>query len=726
MPLPDNYIGTQNDDQTRSIDAVPIEPSIREGRFLVSSLYGPNTSVPLTRYPPVNTAIPEITGDFVIPNILRCEPGQWDASPSPDFAFQWMSDGNDIPGATSQTWLSDLAYDETNITCEVRAYSTYGEGYAWTDDFYITRIEPVEANDLDMAIISGMGSEKFLTNQIQRTMIVSGVGAEDSQAVMRSVSYFLTGSGAEDRLDINSTYYYVLNGLGTEKQVLNRTNDIAVISSDVGIPLVESEPQLIRLRNPGAEMGMEGWDVFGTIQSEYGSTYEWERFFYGGDNALNTNVPYSYMTQEVLMDSAWFDDIDAGTCYYLCSWYQGSYEGSDQGNVSVEFYSDADVFLGSEAGPGLWGAPNYWFLRSMDEVQIPIGTRKIKVVVEFNLIAGNNNDGRIDYILTQIRKGDPFNIRDFGPTFSKWRLRFTSVGSYSGGGLQELEFRDGIGGTDLATGGSTLFGSLGIGGDVNYIFDDIRGNGGYWAGAENSIVGGTSWVGYDFGSDIKPAEIDITARQGTSANQLPKSFILEGSDDGARWIPVQEYTDYPIPTYGQQMQFEVLDGVQPKMIDDVAVPAFQNSSSVERMKGNMFRAKTRMEITDLCMNLKSSAIDTEIALCLFDYQFSGGHVLKVVETQDVTYTTANTWQDVPITPFKMEVGQLFMVLVLDKTTPSGVSAHRFNANADTFKGHLLADFLQTWRSNHTSVFVTMNGSLSTASPYLIDFKSTVY
>ena len=47
MPWPNPYNGGQDNDLTRSIDNVHIEPSIREGLFLVSSLYGKDASRPL-------------------------------------------------------------------------------------------------------------------------------------------------------------------------------------------------------------------------------------------------------------------------------------------------------------------------------------------------------------------------------------------------------------------------------------------------------------------------------------------------------------------------------------------------------------------------------------------------------------------------------------------------------------------------------------------------------
>ena len=217
MPWPIDYQGGQDDDQTRAIDVVHIEPSIREGLFLVSSLYGRDASAPIRRYPPVNMTPPYLTGDPQIPSILTCNTGQWDASPAAVFAFQWMANGEDIPGANSQTWLSTEEYDNTVITCEVRAYTYLGEDYELTSNsIAISLIEPEEVHDLDMHAVSGLNLTGKLIERSPRNLVVTGVGALNRTDVVRSVSYFTTGVGALKRDDVNAMYLPAISGLERE------------------------------------------------------------------------------------------------------------------------------------------------------------------------------------------------------------------------------------------------------------------------------------------------------------------------------------------------------------------------------------------------------------------------------------------------------------------------------------------------------------------------------
>lgn len=404
--------------------------------------------------------------------------------------------------------------------------------------------------------------------------------------------------------------------------------------------------------------------------------------------------------------------------------------GHDQGNIYVEFYSAADVFLGDYGGLGLWGATTFWFRRFTGDIPIPPNTRKIKFVVEFNLQDGNSNDGYIDYIQPFIRKGPSATTRDYGPDFRYWRVNFTQSRSYSGGAFQELEMRDSVGGTDLCTGGNILKGSEGLGGLAAYAFDDVRNNGGYWAGEENGIVNGTSWIGYDFLSNVKPAELDFTARQGTAAGQFPASFILQGSDDGLSWINVQEYTDYAEPSSSQQIQFEVLDGPTGFMFDyvDPSKVNITNTGSSSIAKGNMYSSNCRIDIDTLSYRFSSQNVPGHIYLVRFDYSYSGGAITEILFDQAVSTNMANEWAEVSIPPVSFEVGDLFAIVVIDLSGSGGDSAHQYNADGTTYDGNPLAQSLRTWRTGHTALNLAdiNDGGATGVSPFLVDFKGTVF
>lgn len=688
MPWPLLYNGGQDDDRTRSIDNVHIEPSIREGVHLVPSLYGKDASRPLYRFTVTNIVPPFITGDSKIPNVLTCNLGQWAGSPTPLFDFQWMSNGADIPGAKSQTWLSDIAYDNTVITCEVRGYNFLGEVYALTSNsIAISIIEPIEIGRMDFFTMSGLPQDKLLTLQTERMMVTTGMAAEDRQDVVRAVAYFSTGLAADLRSDINAQNLCFIQGLERENTIeLLESPGLLVVNQPVLDPLEESVPVFLPLKNYNAEMGMLGWDVFGS--SIYiGTPQEGNLSWYGGADvdAGQGNTPYSYMWQDIVIPDAYHVDVDANQTTLELTYYQRSHDGFDQANVKLEFYdrefgeASPPVLTGSTNGIGLWASPAGIFFRLERDYPIPPNTRVIRVIPEFNLQAGEDNNGYIDNIQPYIRKGDRVNNRDFGPNFNQWRIRFTEARTWSGGGLSELEFRDVSGGVDLATGGSPIFGSAGLGvGNADYAFDDLR-NTGYWAGGENSITEGTSWIGYNMRTPVFPQELDITARLGSDSLQLPKQAYLEGSDDGIRWTKVRRYIDYdlPDPSSGQQIQLINDTGVRPFFKDhsDYAAPSFvrnQYSTDNYRGKGLIYQAYARFNITDVAAHVQNQVFDLKFGIMRMNNQKSGGwwtwgmvEEVLYISPNITTSGTAGWLEHTLAQPIEMEVDDYFMIIALD-------------------------------------------------------------
>lgn len=630
MPFPPGFTGersTQDNDLTRSVDVVHIEPSIREGTVLLPSLYGKEASQPIYRYPPFNVDAPFITGVPILPATLTCEVGKWDGSPSPDFDYQWMADGVDIPGYNSYRHDFGTEFDGQTITCEVRGYSVSGEGYALSTGVYVTIIEPQEALDLYWGAISGIQAQSYQSMLNERTIITSGMSALNRQDVNRSVGYLMTGRAAEKRSDVNTMHFFALNGQGTPTRNRTQGNDVAVIWYRGADPLVEGVNQAIEVKNYNAELGIEGWTQFSdtypiTIWVGSNSTasprYDGNYAFGGGNDrdAAQANVPYNFQYQDLEMFDMWFSDIDAAVCTFGLNWFQFCNDsGGDQANMKVEFLNGSDQIIGSDPGPGMWATPvGHWFYRD-HEIPIPPLTRKIRIYCEFALQSGENLDAHIDRIRAFIRKGDAVTSRDYGPNFERWRIRFTYANTWSGCALQELEFQDDvINGTDLATGGTIIFGSEGNGGLAQYAFDDIRNNGGYWAGELDGVARDTAWLGYQWPTAIKPRNIDITARLGSNSLQMGRVFFLEGSNDGVNWIKVQDYQEPDVGTFtgGQQKQFEILTGnfdfLSNSMANSAAAYNWYSNFSGDDMpvKGNIWKAKARLNIDEVRFRRRSS------------------------------------------------------------------------------------------------------------------------
>jgi hypothetical protein len=769
MPHPIVYYGTQDDDQTRSIDLVHIEPSIREGVHLVSSLYGPLASAPLYRYPPVNTFPPYLTGDAQIPNLLTCNAGQWDASPSAVLFYQWMADGADIPGANESTWMSTEEYDNTVITCEVRGWNYLGEAYALTSNqIAISLTEPIEIWEQEDYFLTGLHQgEKAQTNRHQSNMITSGISAPNRFDTQRAVAYFTTGTSADQRSDINAMNCGFVVGVSQSQTlgIYDRDIGISVISWDTGEPLVDGVPQLMNLKNPGAEIGMAGWDVFGA--ATYGGTYSIFNDFnqpaqagaiwWDGGNDVDpaqANVPYSYIWQDVEIFPVWEVDVDAGGCFLTVSWHQRVQTIGNQANIRVEYYSANDTQLGFDSGPGLFSSPEgIYFYRTFTD-NIPAGTRYVRIYIEWNLQVGEDNNTLVDSVSMKISKGLPNVDRSFGPNFEQWRLRFVRANTWTGGALSEIEMRNTPGTIDLCTGGSPIFGSAGLGtSNADALFDDAK-NTNYWAGAENSISEGTSWVGYNFGAPQHPGEIELTARPGSDALQVPQEFYIEGSDDGIRWTPVH-FVDSEMHG-GDYNSAESRAILVPKG----NIPYFRDAPNYNAVwgrtgggednfagKGTVFKCLSRVDISNLSVLIQDQNVqfDYTIQLCRLNTQKSGfrsiGMVTEPLEIISATSAGLNgglTWVDHSLVngPYEFEVDDLFLIYFFDQdaaTNPEHAGEGRtvVLTSVNDFPDKLcrrVVERISPWAGTKSAMAIgdISTGGVSEGFTYSVDFNGSVF
>lgn len=762
MPHPPLYPWGQDDNRTRSIDVVHIEPSIREGVHLVSSLYGREASSPLYRFPPVSSNNAWIRGDALIPAVLTAEEGTWSSSPSAVFYYQWMADGVDIPFATQKTWTSSIEYDGAEITVEIRGVNAIGQDITISSPLSISIIEPIEVHEQENFLITGLqpGANAQVTYD-QRTILTTGLGALDRMDVNRAIAYYLTGMAGEDRFDTNQMSMSFITGLQQPDtlSILDGDMGIAVINMEYADPLVEGVPVLMNLKNPDAEMGMLGWTNFGSVQyvsdDERSGDYSWN----GGDNVgpTGSNTPFSYIWQNVPIEAAWIPDVDLGLTNLETYWYQFSEEGFDMANVRVDFYDVNMTLIGQDNGPGLWSSPaDIWFYRAFED-PIPPMTRWVRIYLEFNVQSGTSNDAGIDDVSLYIRKGAKVNNRDYGPLFEQWRLRFTKANTWSGTGLSEIEFRPTPSGTDLATGGSPIFGSAGLGVlNADYAFDDLR-NTGYWAGGENGIANGTAWVGYDMGTPVRPEVIDITARSGSDSLQVGREFYIEGSNDGLRWTPVQFYREEMIGTFtsGERKQYPTPRGAYDwftAYFSGTGYTYIRDVYSGDNFagKGSIWISESRLNIDEIRVLIddnQPSPFSFRLQLARINFQKNGmfipGMVSEILE--DFTLSSAGlsaglTWvSQVCTTSHEFEVGEAFLLRFFDlnaATNPVDPNEGRtrwINYNgekSDYMIRNGIARRISPWEGGAASISI---GSVNPSSfnegagrYFALDFKGSIY
>lgn len=116
-----------------------------------------------------------------------------------------------------------------------------------------------------------------------------------------------------------------------------------------------------------------------------------------------------------------------------------------------------------------------------------------------------------------------------------WRVRGSGALSF---GLRDIEFRETIGGANIASGGLAIASSAEPGYPASNAFDGSATT--YWT----SVTGDASdfaWIGYRFPQDVSISQVALTSHNdGTSGQQstsatVPSYLLVEYSDDGSSW-----------------------------------------------------------------------------------------------------------------------------------------------------------------------------------------------
>jgi hypothetical protein len=99
----------------------------------VSVSSGSTTSgvdIALTPKKPRNTGSPVASGMPSVAQTLSCSNGSWVGAPTLSYAYDWLSDGNAIGGATKRTYVVKAADRGHDVSCEVTATNSNGHASA--------------------------------------------------------------------------------------------------------------------------------------------------------------------------------------------------------------------------------------------------------------------------------------------------------------------------------------------------------------------------------------------------------------------------------------------------------------------------------------------------------------------------------------------------------------------------------------------------------------------
>ena len=100
---------------------------------------------------PQNTALPSLSGT----DTLTCDPGTWTGAPPPTFTFEWLRDGQVIPGAGGSTYTLTDADAGHVIRCRVTGTNAGGSDTATSDGFDVPAVAP---DNTGLPTITGTGT----------------------------------------------------------------------------------------------------------------------------------------------------------------------------------------------------------------------------------------------------------------------------------------------------------------------------------------------------------------------------------------------------------------------------------------------------------------------------------------------------------------------------------------------------------------------------------------
>jgi hypothetical protein len=136
-------------------------------------------------FPPINTAIPVVTGDTDIGSTLTTTNGTWDNDPTL-FTYQWTNTTTgDIPGATADTYVAQSSDNGDEITCTVTAGNGAGTASATSDP-----VGPIGVNPYDLLLPFTTASG--ITDKGKHS--IGGISITGTAAIQNTVSKW--GEGA--------------------------------------------------------------------------------------------------------------------------------------------------------------------------------------------------------------------------------------------------------------------------------------------------------------------------------------------------------------------------------------------------------------------------------------------------------------------------------------------------------------------------------------------------
>lgn len=242
--------------------------------------------------PPVNTALPVITGAPIVGQVLTASAGVWTGAPT-GFAFQWQRNGAAIAGATSAAYA--LVSADIGAAIRVQVTATNAAGAAAAISAATAAVLPLAPVNAELPTISG-------TAQVGQTLTISpGTWANAPTSFAAVLSNGATPAGAgpwtyvvpEAALGLTLAATVTASNAGGASAPATSAATSAVIAATVPPPVNTAPPTITGTAQVGQTLtGTEGaWTGSPTI------TLQWLR----GSTAISgaTGLTYVPITEDV-------------------------------------------------------------------------------------------------------------------------------------------------------------------------------------------------------------------------------------------------------------------------------------------------------------------------------------------------------------------------------------------------------------------------------------------
>jgi hypothetical protein len=402
------FTHTQENFDIPSIKTVVINPSVMEGERGNASLLGPKTAVPLDRIAPFNVQLPTITGEYSIPSVLTCQPGVWGGSPKPQLFYQWLDNGEEIPGETGKTLTTILDFDKHTMSCRVTAVSRVGVAEAETAGVYVETIQPIRVEDNYYGVISGL-NQTYQQNIMRHDHnVVTGMWVDPRLDANQKIELVATGMWVDTRVDVESHTVMPIQGLHLP-QTQKVYAEEAYVQSEyiylgaVNLPNNKADPA-IGMTNWVMPTAYDAWTVSSSTYS-FGGKAATNVFWSGtiAGRGINNGTPPYFSTAHRIdaIDAAHHAKIDAGEVelnFHYWAWINNWQSLAT--SVELDFLDANDVVLGSHEGHGAYGTyahtQLYWCRYTTSRKVVPVGTRKVKLRLKAQ--RGSYSDGTNTYM----------------------------------------------------------------------------------------------------------------------------------------------------------------------------------------------------------------------------------------------------------------------------------------------------------------------------------------